>query len=175
MWLTSPGQVGVQRVAQVNAAFALHHKGGGEVGDLSLTENRSNILADEGHRAVQRNFAYLHVTFQRVERAAVVHDVVINQQQQHLETQTASQDRFTAFTPSIHSSSSCTFATSTVMPTPSLMLSHDSEAPLAALNLQSPVQTGEEEFLMSSSVSCVSVTQDMFVFEFLESSQVGGG
>lgn len=107
VWLTSPGQVGVQRVAQVNAAFALHHKGGGEVGNLSLTENRSNILADEGHRGAQRDFTYLHVTFQRAERAAVVHDVVIHQQQQHLETQTATQDRFTAFTPSVRSSSCC--------------------------------------------------------------------
>lgn len=103
--LTSPGQVGVQRVAQVNAAFALHHKGGGEVGDLSLRENRSNILAGEGHRGAQRDSTHLHVTFQRVECAAVVHDVVIHQQQQHLGTQTATQDRFTAFTPSIRSSS----------------------------------------------------------------------
>lgn len=28
---------------------------------------------------------------------------------------------------------------------------------------------------MSSSISCVSVTQDMFVFKFLESLQVGVG
>lgn len=41
--LTSPCQIGIQSVAQINWALALHHKGAGKVCDLLLTDNSRDI------------------------------------------------------------------------------------------------------------------------------------
>lgn len=98
---------------------------------MTLSSNREKQLS-----------AYLHITIQHVQSAAVVHYVVVYEQQKHLVgSQRMSQNGpliMFVFSCIVFLPLSCTFAISTVRLMPCFMLSQDNEAPLVSLNLQSP-------------------------------------
>lgn len=97
-------------------------------------------LEGPGSQSEEQLSTNLHITIQHAQGAAVVHYVMIYKQQKHLVIpQRMSQGGSMSPSGFISFYLMCyTFAISTVKLMPSLMLCHDNEVPLVALNLQSP-------------------------------------